>query len=150
MQGVVPGTIKHLFKVGGSYALKGGFQVGANYAWNSGTIVNKTQSLSNRRLPVQVATPYLFGGVVDAWVAPDALGAVQNPSFGKLDLRLQYNRRLVGRSEAEVFVDLFNVTDNQGAIRLQDLASGSGTTKYLDEFVWLQPRNAFVGVRVKF
>lgn len=57
---------------------------------------------------------------------------------------------LMGRSEAEVFVDLFNVVNNQGAIRLQDLASGSGTTKYLDEFVWQQPRNAFVGVRVKF
>jgi len=97
-----------------------------------------------------VATPYLFGGVTEAWVAPDALGAVQNPSFGKVDLRVQYNRRLIGRAEGEVFIDLFNVTNSQTAIRLQDLAAGSGTTKYLDEFVWQSPRNAFVGFRVRF
>ncbi len=150
MDGIVPGTIHHLLKGGGSYATKWGLQFGGGYSWNSGTIVNKTQSLSSRRLPVQVATPYAFGGVTEAWVAPDALGAVQNPGFGKLDLRVQYNRRIIGRAEGEVFLDFFNVTNNQGAIRLQDLAAGSGTTKYLDEFVWLQPRNAFVGFRVRF
>jgi len=150
MDGTVPGTIHHLFKAGGSYATKWGLQFGGSYLWNSGTIVNKTQSLSSRRLPVQVATPYLFGGVTEAWVAPDALGAVQNPSFGKVDLRVQYNRRLIGRAEGEVFIDVFNVTNSQTAIRLQDLAAGSGTTKYLDEFVWQSPRNAFVGFRVRF
>jgi len=149
MQGTVPGTIHHLFKVGGSYNTRFGLELGANYRWNSGSIVNKTQSLSNRRLPVEVATAYTYGGVTDRWVAPDAVGAVQNPSWGQLDLRVQMSRR-IGKINAEAFLDVFNVANNQGAIRLQDLAAGSGTTKYLDEFTWINPRNAFVGFRVRF
>lgn len=149
MYGTVPGTIKNLFKFGGSYSTKFGLELGANYSWNSGTIVNKTQSLSNRRLPIQ-GTAYTYGGITDNWVDPSAVGAVQNPSWGKLDLRIQYNRRLVGRITGEAFLDIFNVTNNQSAIRLQDLAAGSGSIKYLDEFVWQAPRNAFVGFRVRF
>ena len=112
--------------------------------------MNQTQSLSSRRLPIEVSTPYVYGGVLENWVAPGAVGAVQNPSWGKLDLRVQYARRIVGHVQGEAFLDIFNVTNNQGAIRLQDLAAGSGTTKYLDPFVFLGPRNAFAGFRVRF
>lgn len=150
MYGTVPGTIHHLFKLSGSYTTKWGIELGGNFAWNSGTIVNKTQSLQSRRLPVQVADAFEFGGVTERWVDPSAVGALQNPSWGKLDLRVQYVHRLFGRAVGEAFLDVFNVTNNQGAIRLQDLAAGSGTTKYGDEFVWVNPRNAFVGFRVRF
>jgi hypothetical protein len=150
MLGTVPGTIHHLFKVGGSYNTKFGLELGANYSWNSGTVVNETQSLSSRRLPIEVTTPFLYGGVLENWVAPGAVGAVQNPSWGRLDLRVQYSRRLVGHVQGEAFLDIFNVTNNQNAIRLQDLAAGSGTTKYLDPFVYLSPRNGFAGFRVRF
>jgi hypothetical protein len=150
MMGTVPGTIHHLFKAGGSYTTKWGIELGGGYSWNSGTVVNKTQSLSSRRLPIEVPTAYTYGGISARWVDPTAVGALQNPGWGKLDLRIQYTHRLLGRATGEAFLDIFNVTNNQGAIRRQDLAAGSGTTKYGDEFVWLSPRNGFMGFRVRF
>ncbi len=149
MYGVVTGTIHNLFKIGGSYTTKFGVEVGGSYRWNSGTVVHQTQFASSRRLPVEVTTPYNFNGVSDLWVADGVIGAVQNPGWGQFDARIQYVRKM-GNFTGEVFLDIFNVTDNQGAIRLQDLQAGSGTTRYLDEFQWLNPRNMFLGFRVRF
>ena len=149
MEGIVPGTIHHLFKAGGSYTTKWNIELGAGYRWNSGTIVNKTQLASSRRLPIEVATPFAFGGISDFWVAPGAVGAVQNPSWGQFDLRAQYVHR-VGRASAEFFVDIFNVFNDQAATRTEDLASGTGTTKFGDDISWLNPRRAFLGARIKF
>ena len=55
MYGTVPGTIHHIFKMAGSYETKWGVELGGSYRWNSGTVVNKTQLASSRRLPIQVA-----------------------------------------------------------------------------------------------
>ncbi len=54
MEGTVPGTIHNLLKGGGSYTTKWGIELGAGYRWNSGTVVNKTQLASSRRLPIRV------------------------------------------------------------------------------------------------
>ena len=144
--GTVAGTIHDVFKAGGSYTTKFGVELGASYRWNSGPVVNKTEFASSRRLPLQGPTTFVNNGVADQWIAAGAIGAVQNPSWGQLDARIQYIRPF-GKATAEVFLDIFNVTNSQSAVRLQDLAAGSGTTKFLDEFVWLNPRNAFIGGR---
>ena len=49
-----PGSIKHLFKMGGSYNLPMGLELGAGYRWNSGTIASRTYLSSGRNLPIQV------------------------------------------------------------------------------------------------
>jgi hypothetical protein len=149
MEGVVPGTIHHLFKAGGSYTTRWNIELGAGYRWNSGTIVNKTQLASSRRLPIQVDTPFAYGGIVENWVAPGAVAAVQNPSWGQFDLRAQYVRRL-GRITTEFFADIFNVFDDQAATRTEDLVAGTGGTHFGDEISWLNPRRAFLGARIKF
>lgn len=149
MYGTVAGTIKNLFKTGGSYTTRFGLELGGSFRYNSGTIVNKAQFASSRRLPIEVTTAYDFNGVSDFWVTPDAIGTVHNPGWGQFDARIQYVRKM-GKATGEAFLDIFNVTNNQGAVRLQDLTAGSGTTRFLDEFQWLNPRNAFVGFRVKF
>lgn len=148
MNGTVPGTIRHVFKAGGSYTTRFGVELGGSYRWNSGPVVNKTQSASNRRLPIE-GPAFDFNGVSDFWVAEGAVGAVQNPSWGQLDLRAQYHRK-IGKATGEVFLDLFNVTDSQTTVRIQDLAAGAGTTKFGDPFVWNTPRNAFLGFRIRF
>jgi hypothetical protein len=149
MEGTVPGTIHHLFKAGGSYTTKWNIELGAGYRWNSGTIVNKTQLASNRRLPIQVATPFAFGGIVENWVDPSAVGAVHNPSWGQFDLRAQYIRR-ISRVTTEFFVDIFNVFDDQAPIRTEDLVAGTGTSAFGDDIAWVAPRRAFLGARIKF
>ncbi len=149
MEGTVPGTIHHLFKAGGSYTTKWNIELGAGYRWNSGTIVNKTQLASSRRLPIQVATPFAFGGISDNWVDPTAVAAVQNPSWGQFDLRAQYILRM-GKASTELFVDLFNVFNDQATTRTEDLVAGTGSTKFGDPIAYLNPRRAFLGARIKF
>jgi hypothetical protein len=78
------------------------------------------------------------------------VGSFTNPSWGKVDLRAQYNRRIVGDVQGEFFVDLFNVTNNQSAIRTQDLVAGSGGNAFGSEILWVEPRRAFFGARVRF
>jgi len=150
IEGTIPGTIHHLFKAGGSYMTKWGVELGATYRWNSGTIVNKTQLASNRRLPIQVDTPFAFGGITDNWIAPDTIGAVQNPSWGQFDIRAQYVKRLADRLTTEFFVDMFNLFDDQAPTRTEDLVAGTGGTHFGDDIAWLNPRRAFLGARIKF
>ncbi|MCC7417631.1 MAG: carboxypeptidase regulatory-like domain-containing protein [Acidobacteria bacterium] len=157
MYGTLPGTIHHLFKMAGSYMTPVGLELGATWSANSGTTVNRTFLASSRRLPVE-GDYQAFGGItsqnvhdeVGGWVAADAVGAVKNPSWNQFDLRLQYVLRLGGQTSAELSMDIFNLFNDQSATRLQDLAAGTGTNKYLDEIAWVSPRRAFFGARIRF
>jgi uncharacterized repeat protein (TIGR01451 family) len=51
---------------------------------------------------------------------------------------------------AEFFVDVFNLFDDQAAIRIEDLVAGTGTTKFGDEIQWVNPRRALLGARIRF
>jgi len=148
MEGTVPGTIHHLFKASGSYMTKLGIELGATYHWNSGTIVNKTQLASSRRLPIQ-GDAFAFGGITDNWVAPGAIGGVQNPAWGQFDLRAQYVKP-INKLTTEFFIDVFNLFNDQAVTRTEDLVAGTGTTHFGDPIAWLNPRRAFIGARVRF
>ena len=52
-------------------------------------------------------------------------GTLRNPSDGVADIRLLYNYRVLN-SRLELFADIFNLFDNQNAIRNQDLLAGTG------------------------
>lgn len=147
-----PGNIEHLFKTAGSYTFDFGVQLGAVFSWNSGTWASRTFRASGRNLPIRVlpAEAFEFAGYTTRWIAPNTVGALTNPSWGTLDLRAQYNRTWSDRITTEFFVDLFNVTDNQGAIRNQDLVAGFGQTAFGDPIQWVTPRRAFVGARLRF
>jgi hypothetical protein len=150
MYGTIPGTIHHLFKAGGSYQTRWGVELGGGYRWNSGTVVNQTFLSSSRRLPFRVAAPFEFAGITNQrWIAPDAIGAVQNPSWGQFDVRLQYIKP-IARVTTEFFVDVFNLFDSQSPTRVEDLVAGTGTTAFGDEITWNAPRRAFFGARVRF
>ena len=144
-----PGSIRHLFKMGGSYDFDMGLQLGFGYRWNSGTIASKTFASSGRNLPYRVDTAYDFGGVSQRWLAPDAVGSLTNPSYGAFDLRVPYVRP-IQKARLEMFVDIFNIANNQDATRLQDLLAGSGGVAYQDPIRFLDPRRFFIGFRVAF
>ena len=147
-----PGLIRHLFKGGASYAFDMGLQLGTTYRWNSGTLSSRTFRSSSRNLPNRVAAAdaFTFAGITTRWIEPDAVGGLENPNWGTIDVRAQYVRDLVGRAQAQFFVDVFNIFDTQSAIRNQDLLAGEGTIEFGDPISWLSPRRVFLGARVKF
>jgi hypothetical protein len=146
-----PGLIPHVFKVAGSYMTKVGVELGAAYRWNAGTVASRTEINSGRNLPIQVAAPgYVYAGVLDRWVAPDAIGSLQNPSWGQLDLRAQYKKRITPAFGTEFFVDIFNVTDSQDSTRNQDLVAGAGGTAFGAPIRFNDPRRFFLGARLTF
>ena len=77
------------------------------------------------------------------------MGSLENPSWGQIDLRAQYVRS-IGQAAVELFVDVFNVLDNQGSIRNQDLVAGQGGTAFGQPLQWVPPRRAFLGARLRF
>jgi hypothetical protein len=149
--GTQPGLIRNIVKGAGSYTFPFGLQLGATATWNSGTIASRTFLASGRNLPLRVtpAEAYLFGGIVDRWLAPDSVGSLENPSWGQIDLRAQYVKQ-IGGVAGELFVDLFNVLNNQDSVRNQDLVAGQGGTAFGQPLQWVQPRRAFLGARLRF
>lgn len=146
-----PGSIKHLFKVGGSYLLPKGLELGGGYRWNSGTIASRTYLASGRNLPIQVSTAnqFTYAGIPFQWIDPTAVGSLTNPSWGQLDLRVKYSTRM-GKLRPEAFVDMFNVFNSQGSIRNQDLVAGSGGIAFGKPIRYLDPQRFFLGVRVNY
>lgn len=150
--GTQPGLVRHLVKGAASYTFDNGLQFGGTFNWNSGTVASRTFLASARNLPIRVPStePFEFAGYTTRWLAPDAVGSFTNPSWGQIDLRGQYNRRIMGDTSVEFFVDLFNILDNQTPVRTQDLVAGQGANAFGDEILWVNPRRAFLGARVKF
>jgi hypothetical protein len=146
--GPQPGSIKHLFKAAASYEF-GRIRVGGTYFWNSGTLASKTFLASRRNLPARVSVPFEFAGFTERWIAPDTVGALTNPSFGILDLRVQFNQK-VGKGEVEVFADVFNVLNNQEPTRNQDLLAGSGGIAFGEGRNFSSPRRMYLGARLRF
>lgn len=149
-----PGSIPHLFKVAGSYAFPIGIEFGAAYRWNSGSIASLTELRSARNLPIRVAPgqSFEFAGIpasAERWIEPGSVGTFENPSWGQLDLRAQYRNEFAG-ANFEVFMDLFNVMNDQNSIRNQDLVAGTGGIAFGEPIRFLGPRRFFLGTRIGF
>ena len=84
---------------------------------------------------------------------PNTVGALTNDSFGILDLRAAWTQPLPRTTSLELFLDIFNVLDNQAFTRNQDLIAGQGPGlefgKGLTTFA-AQPRRFYLGARFLF
>jgi hypothetical protein len=147
-----PGLIRHIFKAAGSYRFDFGLELGMVYNWNSGTLASRTYKAFRRNLPIQVdaGQEFEFAGFSNRWLAPDAVGTLTNPSWGILDLRVQYVRDLGENIRSELFVDIFNAFDNQDATRNVDLVAGEGGTAFGQGLIFARPRRLFLGARLSF
>ena len=154
--GKQPGNVEHLFKAYGTYYFDNGIEIGAVYNWNSGFRYSRTFSAGGRHLPVRVDEAYEFGGETARWLAPDAVGGYQTGSYGTLDLRVKYSYTFDNDMKGEVFLDIFNVLDDQAAISEQDLANtadgsaADGEYKFGEANDWVTPRRFYIGARLSF
>jgi outer membrane receptor for monomeric catechols len=149
MYGKQPGNISHQLKLLGTYYFDNGIEVGAFYNWNSGTRYSETFSLYRRHLPVMEEVAYEYGGWTTEWVKESSVGSHVMPSYGTLDMRVKYKLD-IGDYNAELFLDIFNVLDDQAPIRVQDLAAGDGTFNFGEAMNWVEPRRFYLGARVSF
>ena len=150
-----PGLINHMLKGAFTYRFDMGLEFGGFYRWNSGIWLSETFSASRRHLPARTdkvgLPPSTYAGITRHWIAPGAVGAVDNPAWGQLDVRIQYiadlgTRGLIG----EFFLDVFNITNGQGTTRTMDLVAGEGANAFGDDVRWVNPRRLFLGVRLRF
>lgn len=147
LEATQPGLVKHLLKLAGSYNFDNGFQVGGTYRYSSGPIVNRTFLAFRRHLPDTVETAFPFAGINDFWVAPDSIGTLDLPSYGILDLRASYVWNINDRFQADFFLDVFNVFDNQEALQIQDLTA---EPDFGQGIIFVPPRRYFLGARLRF
>ena len=156
--GTLPGLVEHLFKVHGSYNWDNGLQVGGSYRWNSGIRLNRNSGQAfGRSIPDLTDNPFpangfdgtggLFGST---WIADDALGFFDGSSYGVLDSRVSYLWTLTDQVEADFFLDIYNVLDDQAVTRIQDLLSGGEGFAYQEGVSFSNPRRYFVGARLRF
>lgn len=149
MWGKQPGNIKYLAKLAGSYYFENGIELGAVYNWNSGTLYSTNYARGSRHFPLREDVAYDFGGISSRWVQEGVIAANTSPSYGTLDLRVKYVHDFE-QYKAEIFLDIFNVLDDQAVVREQDLKAGDGTYAFGDGIEWVQPRRLYLGARVSF
>ncbi len=149
MYGKQPGNIDHQFKILGTYYFDNGFEIGAVYNWNSGTAYNRASNVYGRYLPLREDSTYDFGGYDGRWIAPGNLASQETPAFGTLDVRFKYVHDF-GDYEAEFFLDVFNILDDQAVTEEEQLVAGSGSFEFGEAKDWVAPRRFYLGAKVEF
>ena len=144
-----PGNIEHQIKLAGTYYFDNGIELGAVYNWNSGYLYSKTSLLYRRHLPLRVEEAYESGGRETRWLDPDSVGSYSTGSYSTLDVRAKYVLDFKGY-QAELFVDVFNLLDDQSPIGEMDLAAGDGDYTFGQGNQWIEPRAFYLGVRMSF
>lgn len=148
--GPQPGNIKDIFKAYGSYDFDFGLQVSAVFNWNSGALYTPAVINSGRYLAPRVTSAYVFEGVRARWLS-EGPGTQVAPSYYTLDMRFKYVADVPGLpGEVELFLDIFNVLNNQTATGVQKLIAGDGIYKYQEANAWVAPQRAYLGVRYSF
>ena len=77
------------------------------------------------------------------------MGTLTNDSWWTLDLRAKYTHTF-GWLVTEFFLDIFNVLDDQAAVRNQDVVAGANGIAFGEPIQWNSPRRAYLGVRLSF
>ena len=147
--GTQPGNIEHLLKLAGSYRWDNGLEIGATYAWNSGTTYSKTWAIYGRHLPV-LGDPYEAFGITEPWIEEGAIGGFESSSFGTLNARAKYVLDFADSMSVELFLDIFNVLDDQAGRRNMDLADGGDGFVFNEANDWVLPRRFYLGARMSF
>lgn len=139
MNGRLAGSISWAFKAYGAYHWDSGLVVGANFLSYSGFAYARGIS----------------GGGLEAAPAVDQVDSSRQihwtPRFYQLDVRVSYSRKLFGQVKGEVYADIFNILDRQGATGLSESNNLWSAAPVADSpYQYQAPRNVVVGARITF
>ena len=146
--GNTAGNIKHLFKAYGSYEFDFGLELAGVFNWNSGIVYTPIQTLSGYAVGPRGAA-YEYGGVTSTWLLPGFTGAEKAPAYWTFDVRAAYELDMPF-GEVELFLDVFNVLNNQMATNVFTNRGGSADYDFGEANSWVSPRRAYLGVRYSF
>ena len=148
MYGPQSGNMEHQLKFAGTYQITEKLEASMVFNWNSGYLFTKGKSVYSRNVPAQ-GEAYSVGGLSRNWIE-NQFGTEQAPSYYELDLRLKYTTNIMSDRELEVFVDVFNVLDNQAVIEVMPFVDGDGIYDFGEGNDWVSPRSFYLGARLSF
>lgn len=144
MWGPTPGTIAHKVKIFGTYRTPFGLGIGALLYWNSGMYFTESYNFMPLRYGI-----YLNWPKNDDWTDFVKTGQEKTPGYYQLDLKFNYYLKLFGAATLDLFLDVYNVTNNQAAI---EIAYSRNDPQWLYKEVSeiLLPMRFYTGARIRF
>ncbi|HEU4522252.1 MAG TPA: hypothetical protein VFT12_09630, partial [Thermoanaerobaculia bacterium] len=144
MNGRLPGTVPHQIKLFGSYHTPLNLEIGALYYWSSGAYFTEGDRA--------------YGIVIPHDLTPDdshdfnftKLGNKQHPSFSILDLKFAYKLGLMRGTGLDLFLDVYNVFDNQDALYQEIVHNDLTFPQFGETRTLLDPRRFQIGARITF
>ena len=119
MNGRLPGTVPHQIKLFGSYQTPFNLEVGALWYWSAGAYFTEGDRA--------------YGIVIPHDLTPNdshdfnftKLGDAQHPSFSIFDVKFAYKLPLVRGTGLDLFLDIYNVFDNQTGYNINPFRSSA-------------------------
>ncbi|NIM91061.1 MAG: hypothetical protein GTO17_08950 [Candidatus Aminicenantes bacterium] len=144
MMGPTPGTIPHKIKIFGTFRTGFGLDIGALLYWNSGIIYTESYDFLPGRYSIYYNWP-----IEDRPNEYVQTGQEKTPGYYQLDLKLNYSLRLKDFATLQLFLDIYNITNNQAAIDVQ-YARNDKAWNYQETCEILLPMRFYVGARIRF
>jgi hypothetical protein len=144
MLGPTPGSIPHKIKIFGTYRTPFGLDIGALFHWVSGMKYTQSYDFWPVRYDVYFNWP-----LNDEWTDHVKTGQEKTPAYYQLDLKLNYGIRLQDIAVLDLFLDIYNITNNQAPIDLQ-YARNAPKWDYQEITEILMPIRFYVGARIRF
>ena len=143
MNGTLQGSIDHQVKIYGMYRLPFNLEVGALGYWSSGAHYTESEIFLPGQYDIYLPLALDNGSFAER-------GTETHPSYATVDAKLRYLVP-VRRFNVDLFLDIYNVTNNQDAIFVTQAHNDPDSRfTYQSDRVLLSPRRYQAGVRLRF
>lgn len=137
MYGPLPGTVPHKVKLFGNYRTPFGLNIGFTFYWNAGMVFTESHGRdTNWPLNPQ-------------WTELVQTGQERALAWSQANLKLSYLFRFAERMSFELFMDIYNITNNQEGINVE-WTHMSRAWDYKQTNRVLNPRRIYLGARFRF
>jgi hypothetical protein len=140
MYGPLPGTIPHMIKLYGTYRTPIGLNVGAIFYWQAGYVFTEAYLQYDDYINYPLNTD---------WTAMAKSGQKRGPAWYDVDLKFNYVLRLYKQADLELFLDIYNLTNNQNGYWVNP-AHNNPLWNYDAVTNVLNPRRLYLGARFRF
>ena len=144
MLGPTPGTIPRKLKLYGTYRTKFGLDIGALFYWMSGVVYTESYDFMPGRYSIYINWPLNEG-----WTDFVQTGQQKTSPYWQFDMKFNYGFKLSETIVLDLFLDIYNVFNNQASIELQ-YARNDPTWGYQGITEILLPLRFYLGARLRF